>query len=178
MRINWIVGGPVICNEEGPAPPVTVVLVTAMENIRVEEESITSLHLNIHQGKHLSRNCFSIAYIETKKLNLASLYLHNLLHSLHISSCLSPNLDVLNPATEMRSLQYLDTVRAILSLSCNDKVSFQYFETSILQVTFVNGYEHSSHVRVETAILVPIAIYYENNANVQEILVSIATAYP
>ena len=71
MWINWIVGGPVVCDEEGPAPPVTVVLITAMENVRVEKESITSLHLNIHQGKYLSRNCFNITYIEAKKLNLA-----------------------------------------------------------------------------------------------------------
>ncbi len=56
MRINWIVRGPVISNEEGPASSVTVVFVAAMEDIRVEEESITSLHLHIHQGKYLSRN--------------------------------------------------------------------------------------------------------------------------
>ena len=71
MWINWIVGGPVVCDEEGPAPPITVILVAAMENVGVKEESITSPHLNIHQGKHLSRNCFSITYIEAKKLNLA-----------------------------------------------------------------------------------------------------------
>ena len=33
MRINWIVGGPVVCDEEGPAPPVTVVFIAAMEDI-------------------------------------------------------------------------------------------------------------------------------------------------
>ena len=56
VRDSGIVGGTVVCNEEGPSSPVTVVLVAAMENVRVEEESITSLHLNLHQGKHLSRN--------------------------------------------------------------------------------------------------------------------------
>ena len=53
MDNDWIITGPVVGNEEGPPSAVTLVLVTAMEDIAVEEESISWLHLHLHQGKHL-----------------------------------------------------------------------------------------------------------------------------
>ena len=53
MRKDWIVGDTAIGDEESPASPVTVVLITAMENIAVEEEGITCLHLHLNQGKYL-----------------------------------------------------------------------------------------------------------------------------
>ena len=54
VRNHWIVGDTVVRDEEGPASPVTVVLVTSMEDIRVEEESIPRLHLYLNQWKRLS----------------------------------------------------------------------------------------------------------------------------
>ena len=56
VRDSRIIRSTVICDNKGPSSPVTVILVTAMEDIRMGEESITSLHLNLYQGKHLSRN--------------------------------------------------------------------------------------------------------------------------
>ena len=47
------VGDPVVRNKEGPSPPCTVVLVTAMEEVAMEEQGITRLHLNMLQGQHL-----------------------------------------------------------------------------------------------------------------------------
>ena len=55
VRIHWVVGGSIVCDEEGPASPVTVIPVTAMEKVRVEKESIASLHLDLHQRKYLSK---------------------------------------------------------------------------------------------------------------------------
>ena len=52
------------------------------------------------------------------KCILYIVYLHDLLHSLHVSSSLSSNLDVLNPATKMGSLQYLHAQKAQTVLSC------------------------------------------------------------
>jgi len=48
MENHRIVAGPVVGDEEGPPPAVTVVLVAAMEDITVEEESISRLHLHFH----------------------------------------------------------------------------------------------------------------------------------
>ena len=42
-----VVRGPVVCNEEGPASPVTAVLVTLMQDIAVEEEGIPGLQLHV-----------------------------------------------------------------------------------------------------------------------------------
>ena len=42
-----VIGGPVVCDEEGPASPVAAVLVTLMQHIAVEEESITRLELHV-----------------------------------------------------------------------------------------------------------------------------------
>ena len=50
---NRIIGGTVVGDEEGPASPVAVVLITAVEKIAVEEESITCLHFYLDQGKPL-----------------------------------------------------------------------------------------------------------------------------
>ncbi len=47
------VGDSVVGNKEGPSPPWTVVLLTAMEEVAMEEQSITRLHLNMLQGQHL-----------------------------------------------------------------------------------------------------------------------------
>ena len=47
------VGDSVVGNKEGPSPPWTVVLVTAMEEVTMEKQSITRLHLNMLQGQHL-----------------------------------------------------------------------------------------------------------------------------
>ena len=38
---------PVVCNEEGPAPPVTAVLVTPVQDVAVEEKGITGLQLHM-----------------------------------------------------------------------------------------------------------------------------------
>lgn len=53
MWNDRIIGDTVVCNEEGPASFVTVVFVTSMKDIGVEEESIPGLHLYINQWKHL-----------------------------------------------------------------------------------------------------------------------------
>ena len=53
MFDDWIIGCSVVGNEEGPASSITVVLVATMKYIRVEEESITRLQLNMHQRKNL-----------------------------------------------------------------------------------------------------------------------------
>ena len=53
MDRDWIIAGSVVGDEEGPPFAVTLVLVAAMEDIAVEEESISWLHLHLHQGKHL-----------------------------------------------------------------------------------------------------------------------------
>ena len=48
-----VVAGSVVRHKEGPASPVTVVLVAAMEHIGVEEEGVARLHLHFHQWQHL-----------------------------------------------------------------------------------------------------------------------------
>ena len=53
MFDDWIIGCSVVGNEEGPASSITIVLVATMKYIRVEEESITRLHLNMHKRKNL-----------------------------------------------------------------------------------------------------------------------------
>ena len=53
---EWVVAGSVVRDEEGPPPTVAVVLLTPMQDIRVEEESIARLHFHLHQRKSLG-NC-------------------------------------------------------------------------------------------------------------------------
>ena len=53
MWNDRIIGDVVVCNEEGPASPVAVVLVTSMKDVGVEKESISGLHLYFNQWKHL-----------------------------------------------------------------------------------------------------------------------------
>ena len=43
-----VVGGTVVSNDKGPASPVTVILITLMEDVGVKEESISCLHFHIH----------------------------------------------------------------------------------------------------------------------------------
>ena len=47
VLVHRAVGGSVVCNEEGPAPPVTAVLITLVQHIAVEEEGITRLQLHV-----------------------------------------------------------------------------------------------------------------------------------
>ena len=47
MLKHRIIRGPVVCDEEGPASPVTAVLVTLMQDIAVEEEGIPGLQLHM-----------------------------------------------------------------------------------------------------------------------------------
>ena len=61
VRNDWIIGGPVIGTKEGPSTSITLVLFTAMEDITMKEESISSLQFNVEQRKHL--------HINTKKLS-------------------------------------------------------------------------------------------------------------
>ena len=63
MGKDWIIGDTVIGDEESPASPVTVVLITTMENIAVEEESITCLYLHLNQGKYLLGDGKKIALV-------------------------------------------------------------------------------------------------------------------
>lgn len=55
MRVEFvrIIAGSVVSNEKSPPPPVTLVLVTPMEEVAMEEESISWLHPYLHQGKNL-----------------------------------------------------------------------------------------------------------------------------
>ena len=53
MVEHGVVGGPVVCDEEGPASPVTAVLVTLMQHVAVEEEGIPGLQLHMDQGQDL-----------------------------------------------------------------------------------------------------------------------------
>lgn len=34
---HWVIGGPVISNQEGPASPIAAVLVTTVQQVTVEE---------------------------------------------------------------------------------------------------------------------------------------------
>ena len=47
MLKHRVVGGPVVGDEEGPASPVTAVLITLMQYIAVEEEGIPGLQLHV-----------------------------------------------------------------------------------------------------------------------------------
>ena len=60
MHGDWLIECSVVGNEEGPASSITVVLVATMKYIRVEEKSITRLHLNMDQRKnlHIKAICF------------------------------------------------------------------------------------------------------------------------
>ena len=93
-------------------------------------------------------------------------HLLNLVDSFHVSAYLSSDSYMINPSTSVGSLQYLKEQlfhRLIILAYYQLRQSiFTYFETSILHIAFVNSYEHSAHIWVETAILVPIAIIYEN----------------
>ena len=53
VRNDWVVAGPIVSNEEGPPPAVTSVLVGTMEDITMEEDSITRIHLYFNQRQHL-----------------------------------------------------------------------------------------------------------------------------
>jgi len=53
MDDDGIVAGPVVSDEEGPPPAVAPVVVAAMEDIAVEKESISRLHLHFLQRQHL-----------------------------------------------------------------------------------------------------------------------------
>ena len=55
MGDHWVVGSTVVGDEESPTSPVTVVLVAAMEEVGVKEESITCFHLYLNQGKNLEQ---------------------------------------------------------------------------------------------------------------------------
>ena len=50
---NRGVGGPVVGDEEGPAASVTVVLVTLVQHIAVEEEGIPWVQFNQDQRENL-----------------------------------------------------------------------------------------------------------------------------
>ncbi len=53
MDNDWVIAGSVVGNEEGPLLTITPILVTAMEHIAVEEQSISRLHLYFYQWQHL-----------------------------------------------------------------------------------------------------------------------------
>ena len=73
MDNDRIVAGTVVGDEEGPPPAVTLVLVTAMEDVAVEEKSISRLHLHFYQRKHL-RNTRVISH-NTIQYNTSLLFL-------------------------------------------------------------------------------------------------------
>ena len=51
--LHRVVGRSVVGYEESPASAVTVVLVAAMEEVTVEEESVSCLQFHIDQGENL-----------------------------------------------------------------------------------------------------------------------------
>ena len=53
MVNGGVVGGPVESDEEGPPPFVTAVLVTLVEDIAVEEESISRFQFHMKQREYL-----------------------------------------------------------------------------------------------------------------------------
>ena len=50
---HWVISGPVKGNEEGPASPVTSVLITAVQKVGMKEEGIATLQLHVDEGKNL-----------------------------------------------------------------------------------------------------------------------------
>ena len=154
----------------------------------MEEESITSLHLDLHQGKHLqqiSRTAYSHKIDLGPFINhnargmIDQTHLLNLLDSFHVSSRLSSNFYMINPSTPVGAPQHLkEQLFNILIMAYQSyQIHFTYFETSILHITFINSYEHGAHIWVETAILVPIAID-ENSTTAFVDGFSKYTAYP
>ena len=53
MVNSGVVGGPVESDEEGPPPVVTAVLVALVEDIAVEEESISRFQFHMKQREYL-----------------------------------------------------------------------------------------------------------------------------
>ena len=45
MLVNWIVVGSIVRYEESPASVVTVILVTSVQNVAVEEQTVSWLTL-------------------------------------------------------------------------------------------------------------------------------------
>ena len=51
---HWVIWGPVIGNQEGPAATITTVLIAAVKQVAVKEQAVTSLQLNSHSWQNLA----------------------------------------------------------------------------------------------------------------------------
>lgn len=55
MRVlyHWVIAGSVVGDEKCPSSVITPVLITSVQHIGVEEESVSWFHLYLHQRKYL-----------------------------------------------------------------------------------------------------------------------------
>ena len=81
-RVVWC---SVISYEEGPPSPVTIILVTTMEDVTVEEKCITWFQLHINKRT----------------------FLHQHLYSFHIGTSLFPHFYVIDSSCLVRTFQHL-----------------------------------------------------------------------